>query len=232
MLELTIYPEAFGEPSASPFCVKAVCLLNQAGVDWKPHVTHDPRKAPKAKFPVLTDNGKIIPDSEQIREHLEANYSADFTKGLDDTQKATSRAIARMVEEHLYFAIVCDRWGDEANWAVVKEIYFGHIPAVMRGLVTRMVRKQALGQANQQGMGRHSPEERLARCRHDIDAVETLLAGKPFLFGDAPTAADISAVPMLRAVAGAPVPTPLSRYVTENDGLMAYLERGKEAMYG
>ena len=232
MLELTIYPDAFGEPSASPFCVKGICLLNLAGVEWKPHVTPDPRKAPKAKFPVLKDGGKFIPDTEQIREHLEAHHGADFNKGLDATERATARAIARMVEEHLYFAIVCDRWGDDANWAIVKKVYFGHLPGVVRGFITPMVRKQALGQARQQGMGRHTPEERLARCRHDVDAVATLLGDKPFLFGDRPTAADASAVPMLRAAAGAPVATPLSRYISENETLMAYLERGKDAMYG
>jgi len=231
MLTLVTYPAAFGEPAASPFCTKAMCLLQLAGVDWQAEDTPDPRKAPKAKLPVLKDGDKVIPDSEQIREHLEAHHGADFTKGLDADQIAVGRAVSRMVEEHLYFAIVCDRWMEEANWAVVREEYFGQIPALFRGFVTRLVRKQALRQVHNQGMGRHSAEERFARARHDIAAVTQILGDKPFLFGDAPTAADASAVAMLGAAAAAPVPTPTSRLVNEDPMLSAYLQRGREAMY-
>ncbi len=55
MLKLMTYKPAFGEPSASPFCTKAICLLNMSGLDWKPEYTSDPRKAPMAKLPVLRD---------------------------------------------------------------------------------------------------------------------------------------------------------------------------------
>lgn len=231
MMELIAYPGAFGEPSASPFCVKAICLLQLAGVDWQHKETHDPRKAPKAKLPVLVDGDTVIPDSEQIREHLEAHHGADFNKGLDAAQRGAAHAVTRMMDEHLYFGIVCDRWMDDANWAIIKDAYFSQIPAPVRGIITPVIRRQAKSQVRHQGMGRHSDEERLTRCRHDIEAVAGLLGDQPFLFGAAPTAADASAVPMLRAAAGAPVATPLSDLINGKKDLMAYLDRGKAAMY-
>lgn len=230
-LELITYGALFGEPSASPFCVKAMCLLQMAGVDWKPRVTADPRKAPKAKLPVLRDGDRVIPDSEQIREHLQNHHGADFNKGLSPAQRGTGRAVTRMMDEHFYFAVVCDRWMNDANWAVIRDAYFSQIPKLVRKPVAGMVRKQALGQVRGQGMGRHADSERLDRCRHDIDAVLALLGDKPFLLGDAPVAADASAVPMLRAAAAPPVPTPLSNHINANDKLMAYLARGRDAMY-
>lgn len=231
MLELIAYPAQFGEPSASPFCVKAMCLLQMSGVDWRHKETPDPRKAPKAKLPVLKDGDTVIPDSEQIREHLEAHHGAEFDKGLDDAQRGAGRAVVRMMDEHLYFGLVCDRWMDDANWAIIKDAYFSQIPSLVRGVITLFIRRQALSQVRQQGMGRHSNEERLARCRHDVEAVAGLLGDKPFLFGETPTAADASAVAMLRAAAGTPVATLLSDLIKGDTRLTAYLDRGKAAMY-
>ncbi len=231
MLSLTVYPKNFGEPSASPFCVKAMCLLEMAGASWTPEFSTDPRKAPKAKFPVLQTEARPIADSDQIREYLEDSLGADFDQGLTPEQKATSRAVIRMAEEHLYFALVCDRWLDEANWAHVREVLFGNIPFFIRGIVTRKVRKQAFAYVHGQGMGRHTAEERFRRARKDIRSIRDLLGDKPFLFGDHPTAADATVVPLLRGIAAAPEPTELSTLVNSDSALTAYLERGRKAMY-
>jgi glutathione S-transferase len=208
-----------------------MCLMELAGQPWKPKFTPDPRKAPKAKLPVLVDGDKTIADSDQIRDYLESTYAIDFDAGLDDTQRATSRAVIRMMEEHTYFAVVCDRWMNDGNWAHLRKAYFGHLPFPLFGLITRQVRKQAAGQVKNQGMGRHSEEERFARVVKDVDSITALLAGKPFLFGDKPTAADLSAVPFLRAGAGTPEATQLSRRINDDANLTAYLERGMAAFY-
>lgn len=231
MLKLVVYPGAFAEPSASPFCVKALCLLKLSGLKHAVEETHDPRKAPKRKLPILLDGDKAIADSDQIRDHLEAAHGCDFDRGLTEEQRAVSRAVIRMMEEHLYFTLVCDRWGNDANWAHTKRVYFAHIGFPMNGLVTRMVRKQALGALDGQGMGRHSDAERFARVKKDIDSVATLLGDKPFLFGEQPSAADVSAVTMLAAGAVAPVPTETSAYIAGHPVLSAYIERGRKAFY-
>ena len=231
MLKLIVYPSSFGEPSASPFCVKAMCLLKLAGLDHEVHETRDPRKAPKGKLPVLEDNGAVIADSDQIRNHLERKAGIDFDRGLGAEQRATARAVIRMLEEHVYFALVYDRWANDANWAHVKRAYFPGIPFPFHGIVTRFVRKQVLGQLHGQGMGRHSDAERAQRIKKDIEAVSALVGDKPFLFGDEPTAADVTAVTMLRAATATPVPTETTDLMRQDAGLMAYLERGREAFY-
>ena len=82
-----------------------------------------------------------------------------------------------------------------------------------------------------QGMGRHSEGEQVARVAKDVDAFLVLLGDKAFLHGDAPSAADASVVPMLRAMAAFPKQNALSDLVVKNDAMMAYIERGREAMY-
>lgn len=78
MLKLITFPVAFGEPSASPFCVKAMCLLQFSGVNWTPKFTSDPRKIPNGKLPILINGGKTIADSDGIRAHLEKAFKTDF----------------------------------------------------------------------------------------------------------------------------------------------------------
>lgn len=231
MITLTIYPASFGEPSASPFCVKSLCMLSAAGLDYEINETADPRKAPKGKLPVIVHDANTIADSEQIRAHIEAASGVDFDEGLSVTERAVSHAIIRMAEENIYFAIVTDRWKNDANWAHLKAEFFTDVPWIIRGVVTGHIRKQAIAQVDGQGIGLHSEEERLERITRDVAAIRDLLGDKPFLFGDHPTAADYSVVPMLRASLVTPVPVPLSDYIRGDAVLMAYLERGKQALY-
>ena len=230
MLKLVTYPAAFGAPSASPFGVKALCLLKMADAEFEV-VAGDPRKAPKGKLPMLLDGETKIPDSEDIRAYLEQKFNVDFDEGLSAEQRATSRAIIRMCDEHLYFALVCDRWLNDANWEIVREEFFGMIPKLMRGFVTKKIRQKVWANAQAQGIGRHTVEERLVRADKDIQAIMTLIGDKPFLFGDAPTAADASAAPVLAAMAGSPTETLLSKRVNNDAPLMAYIERVEGALY-
>ncbi len=231
MMKLMTYPGNFGEPSDSPFCVKIMCLLEMAGARWTPVFSSDPRKAPKQKLPVLHDNNLQIPDSDQIRSYLEETCNAEFDAGLDSAQRAVSRAMIRMMEEHFYFAIVCDRWINDANWVQIKKAYFPNLPPLMNGFITRQVRKQAINQTRGHGMGRHSAQERFERAACDVQAVIDVLGDKSFLFGDQPTAADATVVAMLRAAAATPATTQLSHAINDNASLMAYLDRGKASFY-
>lgn len=231
MLKLISFPPALDEPSASPFCVKAMCLLQASGQAWQPKFTNDPRKAPNRKLPLLIDGADSIPDSDGIRAYFENRYGVDFDEGLTAEQRATSRAIIRMVEEHTYFVAIANRWLNDANWNVLKDIFFGKMKMPLRAFVPNMVRKSTRAQITAQGTARHSVTVQTQRAEQDIAALKTLLGDKPFLFGDAPTAADMSVVPIFRAILTAPTQTDLRDLVMNDPTLVDYLDRGKDAMY-
>lgn len=231
MMKLTILPPGFGEISGSPFSAKSFCLLERSGQPYDVAQNPDPRKTPKQKYPVLQDGDRIIPDSDQIRDYLEATYAIDFDEGLSAQQRAVSRMIIRTMEENVYFAIVVDRWLEDDNWPVTRSEFFKGMPPVLGGLIAWQVRKGVKAQCFGQGMGRHSEAERVERVAKDLAAFEVLLADKPFVHGDQPTAVDMSAVPMLRAVASFPKQTALGDLVSKNEVLSAYIARGKDAMY-
>lgn len=229
MITLITFAPAFGAPAASPFCVKAIWLLNLSGQQWQREDTVDPRKMPKQKLPAIRVDGQIIPDSENIRRHLEAQ-GADFDQGLSDMEKSTSRAFIRMAEEHMYFHIVLDRWGDDTVWPIIRDTYFDSIPGVLRGFVTNKLRKACLQGMDRQGLGRFTPEERLERLEPDLSAITTRLWHGPFLLGERPTAADASVGAMLGNMRGTPGKTLLKTRIAEDEILCRYIDRCTDAM--
>lgn len=231
MLKLLSFAPGFGEPSASAFCVKSMCDLTMAGLDWAPDFAADPRKAPKKKLPVLIDGEKVIADSGAIRDHLRARYGHDPDKGLSEGERAVAHAVTRMVEEHLYFAGVYDRWARDDNFALVRNAFFSNLPAPLRALVPWLVRRQILAAMHGQGMSRHSEAEIAARARADVGAIVALLGDRPFLFGDRPTGADAAVGPMLSALGGGPNDTPCRAAVAGNPAAMAYVGRVRAAIY-
>lgn len=229
MITLITYPASFGESAASPFCVKAIWLLNMSGQVWEREDTADPRKMPKQKLPAIRVEGRIIPDSDNIRTYLE-EQGADFDAGLSDMEKATSRAFIRMAEEHMYFHIVMDRWGNDDVWPTIRDEYFKMIPKLLRGFVTGGLRKTLMKGMNAQGLGRLSPQERMERLEPDLKAITTRLWHGPFLFGDKPTAADTSVASMLANMRATPGKTLLKTRIAEDEILCRYLDRCADAM--
>lgn len=191
----------------------------------------NPGKMPKAKLPVLDDDGTLIPDSEQIRIYLEKKAGIDFDHGLTDEQRAISRAVTRMMEEHFYFIILCDRWLRDDGWAEIKSVFFSQIPFPLSLFLPALIRRSVIKQAIAQGAGRHSDEERLERAVLDLNAVEVLLGEKPFLFGDHPSSADISVVSMLNGLIAAPDQSPLCCEISKRGNLTDYLKRSRKAFY-
>jgi len=225
MLTLISLPPAFGLPSGSGFAIKAMHLLTLSGQTWQNEPNPDPRKFPKGKLPALrTPDAGLIGDSENIRAYLET-HGADFDAGLSPDDKANARAFIRMAEEHLYFQVLYERWCDPRVWPHVREMYFGSIPGVLRGFVTERIRKPLERGLHVQGIARFSEDERLARINPDLDAITTRLAQRPYLFGDAPTAADASVAPMVHSLAVSPVETKISARVAGDPTLSAYCER-------
>ena len=230
MLTLLTYAEAFGEPSGSPFCVKAMALMNLANADWVRKDIENPSKFPTGKLPILDDGGRLIPDSDGIRRHLETAHGVTFDGELSPASQALSHALQRMLEEHFYFVLLKDRWEGPA-WPHIRAVYFNGVPGVLRPIVSGMVRKSVMRNVAGQGIGRMEPAAALERAGRDLDAVEKVLGDGAFLLGDAPSAVDCTVGPMLRAALGTPVDTPLKALVAERADLVAYAARVADRLY-
>ncbi len=229
MLTLLTFPSAFGQFSASPFCVKTALMLQRSGLRWRRSDMLDPRKMPHQKLPVLRTPERLVPDSDLIRDWLEAQ-GADFDTGLSDMQKAQSRALIRLAEEHLYFHIVQDRWANDQVWPILRDTFFATIPALIRKPVSNSIRKSVLKGLSFQGVSRFSPAEQQDRLERDLEAISTYLWQSPYLVSDTPTSADMSVGPMLAAMRATPADTPLTRRIKRDKLLNSYVDRMEQAI--
>jgi len=231
MLQLKSFGPAFGQPDASPFVVKAMCLLTMAKAEWENNPGSDSRKAPHQKLPALQHGTQMISDSEAIRYFLEEQNSIDFDEPLDAQQRAHSRALIRMVEEHCYFAGLRDRWTNDNTWAYMKPLFFEQAPSLLRPIIASFVRKAVVGQAMAQGIGRFEYDTMVKRISYDLDAIEQTLGTQTFLFGEKPTAADASVGAVLSALAPNISETKLKQAVTSRPNLVRYLKNIEETIY-
>ena len=215
----------FGLPSPSQFVSKAEVLLKMAGVPYR-HVDADFSRAPKGKIPFIEEGGRLIGDTSFIRRHLEDVHGADFDKGLTPAEKAVARAFAVMADEHLYWAVVYDRWMDRDNFDRGPRRFFAKVPAPMRPVVTAMVRRGVKASLKGHGLGRHSRDEIHTLARSDIDAIADFLATKPFLMGAEPCGADASVWSAVAQVLCARFETPLRHHAAARPNLVAYRDRG------
>lgn len=224
MLTLLTFPSAFGLYSGSPFCVKAAYMLHLSGLDWRRSDLLDARKMPHGKLPVLRTPERLLADSDAIRHWLEA-HGAEFDHGLSDLQRAQSRAMIRMAEDHLYFQLLMDRWSDDEVWQHLRNHFFGEVPRLIRNPVANGVRRSVLRGLRAQGMARFSAAERLDRAERDFEAVTACLWQGSFLLGDRLSAADLSVAPILAAMRATPVATALQRRVAGDRILSDYVDR-------
>lgn len=230
MITLLMFPASFGAPSHSPYCVKAMCLLEMAGEAWTPEYLTRPSDMPYGKLPVIRYKDKLLPDSGNLQRFLEAR-GADFHPGLSPARKAQARAFQRLAEESLGLGLVCERWLNDACWTVVRDEFFGDVPEAARGQVTDEIRAQVRQGLIGHGIARMSDADRLALFSEDLEAIEAMLWEGKFLFGDVATAADASVVPFLDMLSALPVETALGAMVCDNARLVEYVAAGRAAMY-
>jgi len=189
MITLYTFGPNFGLPDPSPFCMKALVLLKMAGLEFRT-ARADLKKAPKGKGPYMDDNGTLIADSTFIRFHLEKTRGIDFDAGLNESERAVAWAFEKMCEDHLYWAIVYERWTDDENFDAGPRHFFDAVPALMRPFVIPMVRRQIRQNLKAQGFGRHSEEEVILLATRSIDHIAAFLGDKPYLMGERPCGAD------------------------------------------
>ena len=230
MITLQGFGPAFGLPDPSPFVTKVEVLLKMAG---PPYVVDTGwfGKAPKGKLPYIVDDGEIIGDSTFIRWHIEKKYGVDFDRGLDAEQRAVAWALERMLEDHLYFALLHARWVDDVNFDRGPRNILRMIPAPIRPFLIPMIRRQVRRALHGQGMGRHSPEEIVMLGTRSIDAAASFLGAKPFMMGADPSAVDATAFAFIAGTLCPVFETELRTAAERHDNLRRYVGRMTARFY-
>ncbi|MDO8290594.1 MAG: glutathione S-transferase family protein [Parvibaculum sp.] len=233
MIRIFIFePLLAGTPNPGPFCIKLETALRLAGIPYETSYTTNPSQGPKLKVPFAEIDGRRMGDSTLILNHLKSVVRFDLDVKLSPAERGQSHALQRLIEERLYFVVLYSRWMEDANWVVIKGLYFGMMPLPLRHLVPRLARKSVRNTLHAQGMGRHKRDEIYALGAADLNAMSDMLGDKPFFFGAEPSMADTSAYAMLITIIGPSLQSPLKQAALSHPNLVAYTERMGELYAG
>lgn len=230
MIILHSFGPAFGLPDPSPFCIKAELLLKMAGLPYRT-TTGNLGKAPKGKLPLLEEDGQIIADSTFIRMHLESRHGIDFDKGLSPEQRGIAWAVEKMLEDHLYWINVSERWLDDGNFDKGPRMFFDKAPALIRPLVVAMVRRKVRANLYGHGLGRHSRDDMMRLAARAYAALADILGDRPYLTGTVPCGADATMAAFLMSALCPLFTTELRPAVERHPNLVAYVARMQAEFY-
>jgi glutathione S-transferase len=227
MLTLFGFGPAFGLPDPSPFVMKSEIHLKMAGVPYK-FERAAPPEAPKGKIPFIKVGAHRVGDTTFIRAHIEKHHGFDFDKGLCTVERSLAWSMERMLEDHLYFAIIHMRWMDDENWQKGPMHFFDGAPEGVAAGARERVREML----RLHGLGRHSAEEIAQLGGRSLSALSAFLGDKPYLMGENPTGVDATAFGMVAAVLTPHFTGELRRRAETHGNLIAYRDRMLRQYYG
>jgi glutathione S-transferase len=211
MIILRVFGPAFGLPDASPFVTKAEVLLKMAALPYMTEIA-EARAAPRGKLPWLEDDGVIVPDSTLIRFHIERKYAVDFDKGFAAPDRAVAWAIEKLLEDHLYWAIIDARWMHDENFAKGPAQFFAAVPDHARDGAIAKARQLAA-------------DNLAALAKRAISSVTAILADRPYLMGDRPCGADATVFAFITGLLCPLFTTPLFDLAVSRQNLVDYRDR-------
>jgi glutathione S-transferase len=224
MIILFGFGAGFGLPEISPFVTKTEVQLKMAGLAYRKERAMPP-SSPKGQLPCIEDDGERIADSTFIRAHIERKYGFDFDDGLTALQRAQAWAYERMIEHHLYWALVGARWVDPDNFAKGPTHFFDAAPEHLRDKLREDAQWRVAENYRLSGLGRHDPDEALELIGRSLLALSLALAEGPYLMGDRPCGTDATAFGALAGILTPFFDSPLRRRVASCETLTAYVDR-------
>ena len=226
MLTFYGFGPAFGLPDPSPFVMKSEMQLKMAGVPYN-FQRAAPQTAPKGKIPFIQTGAHRVGDSTFIRAHIEKTTGFDFDKGLYTVQRSIAWAMERMLEDHLYFALIQMRWLDDENWQKGPIHFFDGAPEGVAQAARERVREKLV----HHGLGKHSADEIAELGGRSLDALSAFLGDKPYLMGEAICGADATVFGFTAAVLTPFFTGALRKRAESHANLIAYRDRMMEQFY-
>lgn len=195
------FAPVMGVASGSPFCLKVHAALRLKGLDYRVVDLFLPPQVKKVnkrmKLPVLSYNGKMIPDSTDILAFLETTHPNPALVPADPAQRALVRLLEDWADESLYWYGVWVRWVQAEGAAKLPEMFFRHLPGPLRKLAAAPARLMVTRQIKAQGLARKPDADILRDFELLLDTLDTMLGGRDWLVGDSASWADIGVSSML-----------------------------------
>uniref|UniRef100_A0A3B3Y479 Failed axon connections homolog, metaxin like GST domain containing a n=1 Tax=Poecilia mexicana TaxID=48701 RepID=A0A3B3Y479_9TELE len=150
----------------------------------------DGRLSPQGKMPWIEYNQEQVYGTEFIIEFLEERLGVSLNKSLTPQERALSRAITKMVEEHFYWTMAYCQWVDNLEETQKMLSVSGPLSDLLKWILSHLtggiVRREMYGH----GIGRFSKEEVYSLMEKDMRTLATLLGDKKYIMGSKLSAVD------------------------------------------
>jgi glutathione S-transferase len=214
----------YGFGAGSPFVTKTEVQLKMAGLAYRKERAMPPA-SPKGQLPFIVDDGQQIADSTFIRAHIERKYGFDFDAGLSREARAQAWAFERMIEHHVYWALVGARWVDPDNFARGPAHFFDGAPEDRRERLREDAQFRVAENYLLSGLGRHAPGDDVDLALRSIFALSVQLGDRPYLLGEVPCGTDATAFGALAGILTPFFDSRLRDRAEEFQNLVAYVDR-------
>ena len=231
MIKLHQFPPAFGLPNASPFCMKVENYLRLAEIEYETVPLYNPGKSPKGQAPFIEDGEEKIADSYFILEHLKKKYGDRLNEGLTRSDINKGHQITRVMEDHLYFAMLHIRWLQPENALITREAFFKHMPNVIKIPFFMYLQRNIKRKLHQQGIGRHSQEEIEKLAIDDLLILSEALGSEAYYGGLKPREVDCIAWAFIANIIQPPIKSIVRNAAMDLNNLVAYHSRMKNRMF-
>ena len=134
-------------------------------------------------------------------------------------------AFERMIEHHVYWALVGARWVDPANFAKGPAHFFDRVPDHQRDKVREDAQFRVAENYLLSGLGRHAPDEDVDLALRSLLALSVQLGDKTYLMGEEPCGTDATAFGALAGILTPFFDSTLRERAEKFDNLTAYVDR-------
>jgi len=233
MIHLYQFTPLWNIPNASVYCMKTECFLKLSRIEYKTHNVLNPGKAPRGKLPFIKDSDahQTITDSSFIIDYLKNKFGNKLDGDLSPEQQSLGICIQRLLEDHLNWLIIYDRWVDENGWKIIKHEFFGQLPFILKLFIPELIRRNIVKTCHRHGISRYTDQEREIMGKKDIDALTTFLGNKTFILKETPSSTDCIVWTFLTQILYTPIPSKLKDYVKTIPSLLEYDKRMKNEFY-
>ncbi|XP_060046717.1 failed axon connections homolog isoform X2 [Erinaceus europaeus] len=172
-----------GVPSLSPFCLKMETYLRMADLPYQNYFGG--KLSAQGKMPWIEYNHEKVSGTEFIIDFLEEKLGVNLNKSLGPHERAVSRAVTKMVEEHFYWTLAYCQWVDNLSETRKMLSLGGGSPfgSLLRWVVCHLSSGIVRREMHGHGIGRFSEEEIYALMEKDLRSLAGLLGDKKYIMG-------------------------------------------------
>ncbi|XP_073531845.1 failed axon connections homolog isoform X1 [Phyllobates terribilis] len=143
----------------------------------------DGKLSPQGKMPWIEYNHTRVSGTEFIIDFLEEKLGVNLNKNLNPHERAVSRAVTKMVEEHFYWTLAYCQWVDNLHETEKMITIPGPLSDLLKWILCHLTKGIVKREMYGQGIGRFSEEEIYRLMEKDMRSLAGLLGDKKYLMG-------------------------------------------------